>query len=122
MRQAAAVALLLPGAAMADGARWWQGAFAWDAAWCVNAERIGSVTPAPVAITAEEFLGYENSCRILRHEEWEAVGAVRLALECQSEGDMYDEDMMVIRAGADAVWIKWAGSEPERFHRCGAGQ
>lgn len=114
----AMIALLFPAMAMADTAPWWQGAFAWDKAWCANASRIGRVTPAPVAITAREFLGYENSCRIVATRQWPSVGAVHLSLQCQSEGSVNDEDMMVIRAGGDAVWIKWSGTEPERYHRC----
>ncbi len=53
--------MCLPAATLGDP---WHGIWSTDPDWCVNADRIGSVTPAPIALSATEMLGYENSCAI----------------------------------------------------------
>ncbi|WP_137701561.1 hypothetical protein [Marimonas lutisalis] len=117
MRAATLAALVLcPGLAGAQEA-WWQGVWAAESGWCAVAERIGSVTPAPIAITPAEVLGYENSCRITRVDEHAMVGAVSLMLECQSEGSVFDEARLIMNAG-EAIWIWFGADEPIRFHRC----
>jgi hypothetical protein len=112
---AIALMVLSPAAAAAD--TWWQGIWAWDKAWCKDAAWIGSVTPAPIAITSSEVLGYENSCRIFRADEMRALNAVQLQLECQSEGETYDESRLIMK-GENSIWMWFGADEPLKFHRC----
>ena len=94
----------------------WQGIWTADPAWCVNAGRIGSVTPAPVALTAAEFLGYENSCELSRVEDT-GLNAWVIDMACQSEGGIYDERRVVMVAGDDMYM--WFGTQaPVHFTRC----
>lgn len=94
----------------------WQGIWSYDPAWCAVADRIGSVTPAPVAFTETEFLGYENSCEITGIVD-AGYNAWRIGLECQSEGSTYDNVFTVLVAD-DRMWL-WDGTgEPSRFERC----
>ncbi len=113
-----AISVMLPAPVRAQ--EWWQGAWSFDPAWCAVADRIGSVTPAPIAITATEVLGYENSCAITQATPLDGVGAVHLRLLCQSEGETSAEERLVMRADpeAKAVWIWFAAGEPLRFQRC----
>lgn len=116
MRRAAALILtLVAGEAAAQD--WWQGVWAWDKAWCTQAEHIGSVTPAPIAITRDEVLGYENSCRIVRTQPEVDFAAVKLWLECQAEGETYDEVRLILNGG-EAIWVWFGGDEPVKFQRC----
>ncbi len=94
----------------------WQGIWAADPGWCVNAGRIGSVTPAPIALTAAEFLGYENSCDLNGIEDT-GLNAWVIDMACQSEGDIYDERRVVMVAGDDMYM--WFGTQaPVHFTRC----
>ena len=94
----------------------WQGIWTADPAWCANADRIGSVTPAPIALTETEFLGYENSCDLTGVEKVTENGWV-LEMTCMSEGDTYDERRIVMVAGDDM--FMWFGREkPVHFTRC----
>lgn len=110
-----AAALFCPVAAEAD---WWQGVWSYDPAWCVNADRIGSVTPAPIAITHSDLLGYENSCAITFAGPLDQVGAVVLTLECQSEGETYREQRLIMREDDSAIWMWFGSGSPERFAKC----
>ena len=119
MRRAVlALVLLVPAPAQAQ--EWWQGVWAFEPEWCASADRIGSVTPAPIAITATELLGYENSCAISDVRVMDGAGAVHFRVTCQSEGDTYDEERLVMRADttASAIWIWFGAGEPVRFQRC----
>ncbi|MDF1669650.1 MAG: hypothetical protein P1U83_08550 [Roseovarius sp.] len=115
-RLALAAALLLPSAAIAEG---WHGIWSADPAWCANAAQIGSVTPAPIALNAQEMLGYENSCDITEAQELPGLNAWVLTLSCQSEGDTYDEKQLVMTDG-DVLWMWWGIDDPVRFARCPA--
>ena len=109
---------LWPIGAMAQAADWWQGIWAYDPAWCVNADKVGRATPAPIEITGSALLGYENRCTIRRAEDIGQIGAVLLELDCESEGSRYREDQLWMRQDADTAW-QWVGfAEPERFTRC----
>ncbi len=113
-----ALAVVLPNAGVAQ--EWWQGIWAAEPQWCVAADRIGSVTPAPIAITEDEMLGYENSCEISDVQELVDVGAVRFRVTCQSEGETSVEGRLVMRAdtGASAIWMWFGVGDPIRFQRC----
>lgn len=101
----------------------WQGIWAYEPAWCENADRIGSVTPAPIAITETEVLGYENSCEIQAVDVLPDLQAVRLRLSCESEGAVFEEGRLLMLAHDDELWMWDGGGEPLRFHRCAdAGQ
>lgn len=107
---------LLPGAVLA--ADWWVGNWAFDPQWCAVADRIGSVTPAPIAITATEIRGYENSCQISSARPMDGVGAVHLTLQCQSEGSTYEEERLILRQSDTQIWIWWGGDAPSQFQKC----
>jgi len=109
---------LVPGSGIAQ--EWWQGTWAAEAEWCVAADRIGSVTPAPIAITKSEVLGYENSCDIKSVQEMDGAGAVHLHLSCQSEGSNSDEYRVLMRTDETglAIWIWFGAGEPILFQRC----
>lgn len=122
MSQVLAIAVLAFAPVGAEAGEWWQGNWAWDKAWCKDAARIGSVTPAPIAITPTEVLGYENSCAIVEAHELRDLSATRLRLECRSEGDVFEDSRLLMwdgeNAGDAAIWI-WSGAgEPLKFHRC----
>ncbi len=117
----ALVLACLPVAAGAD--EWWQGKWAWDKAWCDRVNQIGRVTPAPIAITPTEVLGYENSCAIRRAQPLRGMAAVRLELKCRSEGNTYEESRLIMRGGdgrdlGKEIWIWFGEGEPTRFFRC----
>lgn len=104
--------------AVAGAGEWWQGKWAWDKSWCAREGQIGRATPAPIAITPTEVLGYENSCIILRAHPLRGMAAVRLRLECRSEGEIYDESRLIMRDGREAIWIWFGEGEPMKFHLC----
>ncbi len=112
--------LALSGANPAQAEEWWQGAWAYDPAWCDQVENIGSVTPAPIAITKTRVLGYENSCMITETQELYGASAVHLRLSCQSEGDFHDEERLLMNTDETAlsVWIWFGSGDPELFQRC----
>lgn len=114
----AGLAALTPVAAQAQN--WWQGVWAFDPAWCAAADQIGAVTPAPIAITATEVLGYENSCSITKTKPMDGAAAAHLQLRCQSEGDTYDEERVLMRTDETglAIWIWFGSSDPVLFQRC----
>ena len=99
---------------------WWQGNWAFDPEWCAEADNIGSVTPAPIAITETEMLGYEMSCGITFAQELYSVGATHLKLECESEGSTFEEERVVMRTDETglAVWIWFGTGDPILFQRC----
>lgn len=107
-------ALLLPCAALAEP---WHGIWAGESEWCRNADRIGSVTPAPIALTADEVLGYENSCTVNSAQELPGMNTWQLSISCQSEGDTFDEERLVM-VGDNTLWMWWGAGEPIRFERC----
>lgn len=114
MKRLVLLLALLPGTARAQD--WWQGIWAWDAEWCAAAEQIGSVTPAPIAITATEVLGYENTCRITGSRQI-SESVVHMSLSCAAEGSLFPEDRLIMR-GENAIWIWFGANEPIEFKTC----
>ena len=116
MKRLLAIAvLLLPGFADAEP---WQGVWTADPAWCVNADRIGAATPAPILITAEQIAGYENTCWIRKVTPVGTMNAWHFTLECESEGSTYDDQTIVMIGDDNSIW-QWFGiGEPVRFQRC----
>ncbi|UYV36271.1 hypothetical protein N4R57_14745 [Rhodobacteraceae bacterium D3-12] len=111
----AVVLALTPASAFA--AEWWEGFWSWDKSWCNRVDQIGEVTPAPIAILGGELRGYENTCRIADVRQLRGMQAVKLAVECQSEGSIYRESRLIMGEG-DMIWM-WSGQgEPLKFHRC----
>ncbi len=109
--------LCVPGQSNAQ--EWWQGIWAADAAWCAMSDQIGNVTPAPIALTETEIVGYENSCTISDVIDMPKVAATRLTLRCQSEGSSFVEDRLVMAGDKSSLWMWFGYGEPMRFHRCG---
>ncbi|MFK7938488.1 MAG: hypothetical protein AB8B82_03855 [Roseovarius sp.] len=107
-------ALMLPCAALAED---WHGIWSADPAWCVHADRIGSVTPAPILLSKAEMLGYENSCEIVTVTEITELNAWKIQTTCFSEGDSY-EDARLVMIDGDTMFMWFGGEEPIRFDRC----
>ena len=99
-----------------DTPDWWLGVWAWDPAFCVNKDRVGAATPAPIIITANEVLGYENSCAITSARDINE-STIYLTLTCQSEGSDYDDDRVIMR-GADGIWIWYGYDAPAHYTSC----
>jgi hypothetical protein len=112
------LALMAPQASLAQD--WWQGNWTADPAWCAQAHNIGSVTPAPIGITQSQVIGYENSCAITRATPMDGIAAMHLQLRCQSEGNTYDEERLLMRTDETglAIWIWFGSSDPVLFQRC----
>ena len=113
-----ALALVLPNASLAQD--WWQGIWTANPDWCAVADQVGAITPAPISISATELLEYENSCEISDAQAMDSIGAVRLHVVCQSEGDTYDEERLLMRVddAASAIWMWFGAGDPIRFQRC----
>jgi hypothetical protein len=94
------------------------GNWAGDPAWCEFQDKIGSQTPAPIAITIHEWLGYENSCDIVDANEFSMNGGWILTLECFSEGEQNLEERVLLLDGPDVLWQWWGSGEPLKFTRC----
>lgn len=109
------LAVMLASAAWAEDT--WHGDWAGDLAWCENADRIGSTTPAPIRLGEHEMLGYENSCEITQAQDV-GLNAWVIDMTCQAEGDFYDERQLLMVDG-DTLWIWYGGGEPLEFRRCG---
>lgn len=101
----------------ASAAEWWQGIWAWDKEWCARANQIGSVTPAPIAITAREVHGYENTCQIRQATPLKGMAAVHLDMVCMGEGSTYNEQRLMMGQG-DMAWMWFGQDKPLMFHRC----
>ena len=114
MRWIGVIALLLPGLALAGP---WEGVWSADPAWCDRADRIGSVTPAPIRLTASTLEGYENTCQIGEIEQVGELPAFRLGLTCTAEGSTYDDAFVGLLEGPDVLWLLW-GRDPVKFTRC----
>ena len=110
------VAVSLGGPALAETPRW-VGIWSAEPEWCVNAAYVGSRTPAPVQLTPDEFLGYENTCQLKAVRQVGGLDAWQFTLECQSEGSTYDDAFTGLLEGADALWLLW-GRDPVKFTRC----
>lgn len=110
------IALCLPGQIHAQ--EWWQGNWAAEPSWCAMVDQIGSVTPAPIALTATEVVGYENSCSITSVRDMPKVAATQLTLRCQSEGSSFVEDRLVMAGENSSLWMWFGYGDPIRFHRC----
>lgn len=108
--------MAIPGAANAQS--WWEGTWAHDPAWCANAGDIGRATPAPIAITAREIVGYENRCVINSAREMAGIGAVHLQLLCESEGAKSAEERIILRAGPREIHMWFGAGDPVKFTRC----
>ncbi len=115
MKRLALILALLPGVVQAG--EWWQGVWAFDPAWCAQADKVGSVTPAPIKITETEILGYENSCTIAKSREAGDLNAVFMALICTGEGETYDDARLIMR-GESSIWMWFGADAPVQFHRC----
>lgn len=109
------LALLMLGSSLA--AEPWQGNWAAEPDWCVWQDKIGSHTPAPIAITATEVLGYENSCDI-KDVIWISENAWKLVLNCYSEGSEYDDERVLLLENKNTMWMWWGAGAPLRFTRC----
>lgn len=107
-------ALLVPGAALAEP---WHGIWSADLAWCENADRIGSVTPAPIQLSETEMLGYENSCDIISAEPVADLNAWTIDMTCFAEGDYYEERHLIM-VKADKMWLWYGVDGPIPFERC----
>lgn len=94
----------------------WHGIWSAEPDWCVNADQIGSITPAPILFSADEMLGYENSCAVSQVQDT-GLNAWVIDLACQSEGDTYDERRLVM-VDIDRLWMWFGGDEPILFERC----
>ncbi len=97
-----------------------EGIWAHDPEWCAQADRIGSVTPAPIRITAEAFQGYENRCDITEVTEIEDLNAWQLSMTCMAEG-MESEENRLLMLAEDRIWMWFGAGEPVSFERCEAG-
>jgi hypothetical protein len=95
----------------------WHGIWSYDPAWCTQADRIGSVNPAPILLSATEMLGYENSCDIISKTEITELNAWKIQTTCYSEGDHY-EDARLLMVDGDTLFMWIGGDEPIRFGRC----
>lgn len=110
------IAASFAASASADVPRW-VGIWSAEPEWCVNAAYVGSRTPAPVQLTPDEFLGYENTCQLKEVRQVGELDAWQFALECQSEGSIYDDVFTGLLEGPDVLWLLW-GRDPVKFTRC----
>jgi len=97
----------------------WVGVWTGDYEWCKNADRIGSMTPAPIRLTSTEMEGYENLCQIKSVKGSDDFAYYRLIMECSSEGDTYTDHKVLMMDGADVLYIWFGAGEPVKFLRCG---
>ncbi|WP_425410149.1 hypothetical protein [Hyphococcus sp.] len=74
--------------------------------------------PGPVEFTADQFLGYENTCDILSSEEG-TDGGWRLEMRCTGEGQTVMETADVDLDG-ERLRISRNGGEPVTFYYCDA--
>lgn len=89
------------------------GVWAVDPAVCALAP--GSAVPSPIAITAREFLGYENRCRIAGAQEG-TEGGWRLALVCRAAGV---ETQETIEVDVDGAMLRLRrGANETAYVRC----
>ncbi len=99
---------------------WWQGIWAQEPEMCGFASRIGSSTKAPIAITDSKILEYQLSCTINKARVMNELGAVQLYLSCQSQGDSWETEYLLLRPYEEAsdILIWYGGSAPVAFQRC----
>ncbi len=90
------------------------GVWAVDPALCSIAP--GSGDPAPIAITENEFVGYENRCRVAEAQEGTEAGW-RLSLVCMAEGVEYVETIDVDVDG-DMLRLRRENAPETAFVRC----
>ncbi len=116
----AIVMLLLPGSGGAQAQNWWEGIWSAKPEWCAAANHIGDVTPAPIEITRSGVRGYESRCSIAAARSMDRAVAVHLQLKCHAEGNVYDEDRLMMRTDETglAVWIWFGSGDPVLFQRC----
>jgi hypothetical protein len=94
----------------------WEGVWAFDKDWCQYSDQIGEHDPAPIRITRDEFVGLENWCTVIQHNE--VVGEIVLDLACEGEGIPYS-DRVYLRVEGDSLNIRRTGEEATVFRRCG---
>lgn len=105
------------GDASAAAEPFYVGVWAADAAFCANAP--GSGEAAPIEITAGEFVGYENRCRIVDRQEGTEAGW-RLSMICAAEG-AETPDTIDVDVDGDMLRLKRAEGPEIAFVRCGKG-
>lgn len=90
------------------------GVWAAEQEWCEIAP--GSGDPAPIAITENEFIGYENRCAIAQIEEGTEAGW-RVTMTCQAEG-VETTEIMELDIDGDKLRLR-RGDNPETvFVQC----
>ena len=115
-RRCLAVLLALsPASALAAD---WTGIWAGDPAWCAEKDRIGEVSPAPVAFSATEIRGYESTCEVRAVEQIGSMPAWRLALTCTGEGMTDDDERILMLAEDGRLWEFDGIFEPWAMTRC----
>ncbi|MGP3697512.1 hypothetical protein [Rhodobacter sp. NSM] len=96
----------------------WLGDWAADPAWCAEAGRTGEVPEAPIRITATEFVGYENRCRITEADPLQVLPGAELLLECEAEGETFADARLLVIDAAESMLMLVPGAEPLRLSRC----
>lgn len=96
----------------------WAGYWAFDPAWCENAARVGSVTPAPIYLADTEMLGYENSCDIIFAEPVGPDRAWVLNMSCTGEGSSYEMEQLILLSPDNNRLSIWDGVEIVPLQRC----
>lgn len=112
------IGVLMASPVFADEANW-TGVWTGDYDWCKNADRIGSITPAPIRLTATEMQGYENSCEITSVKGNDEYAYYELTTKCSAEGETYTAYNVLMMDGADVLYIWYGAGEPVKFIRCG---
>lgn len=107
----------LVGPALAEDSPW-IGDWAADPAWCAAAGRTGEVPEAPIRITATEFQGYENRCKITETDPLTVLPGAELVLECEAEGETFADARLLVIDAADSMLMLVPGAEPLRLSRC----
>lgn len=96
------------------------GVWAADEDWCGVAP--GTVDPSPIAISENEFIGYENRCRLGDVQEG-TEGGYQIALVCEGEGVEYTETVdldvdgemlrMTREGGVETLFVRCEGEDQE---------
>lgn len=90
--------------------------------WAAEAEMCNAAPgePGPIEFTADQFLGYENTCDILSSEEG-TEGGWRLEMRCTGEGETVMETADVDLDG-ERLHVSRNGEEPVTFVYCDSGE
>lgn len=112
-------ALLFATPALAQTPYPWEGTWAYDLATCDDTAQNEGET-APYTLTASQVHSTVQDCDIKNVAQVPNLDAWSYVMSCAIDGEVVDENHLIMMESKDAQWTWFGSDEPLRFQRCPA--